>query len=993
MNKELKPYHSAVKKIIEKDLIDVVYQRLDQQKELVETAKKKLKSINGKNAKDEKNLKAYADYKADMMDITSALSKSILPDLNTEFQTFNKAFDHYLGSLPERISKEQLEERFKTQPTDHWRLKFLKAFKRTNFWISKRPQHFSNWVRKLRKKPVVPVQYWSHDIHVQDLVRYFLRARFLLSLKTVIDKYYQSVTATGLAIWEEDVQIDKCYAVHIHDAEKDAPSGDKKNDLNKIGGLIDEAKTSIAELVNKAFEDSWIDFESSYTKAGTIEFPKRKYSKRRTNKNLKRTLKQYNSTNRGWSNTVNGLTDDWEIDLELYQLMFEGFHEYHSVKAKINKAVSTNIFDQLKGVRAFLETSCEAIKSNKASLQSALEKELAAINKDLKAVTSSANDFILDQELAEIVNSIEAKIVNALENVSTKRAIIKGSDFTTASRSSQVSFISPNELINYECAPKLIKVTTAVKFNIMGLIQQAQDALGQIVDVAAFNVSSALSVLNDEKDNEKSKTIAVEGLGRSIDQFEKIKSNLESIETELSETLLPGIKTFGVDLVKFTNNENILELRMRIAKGKAAEKGKELKLLIINTIKNFIPILVDKTVKLYRKAEGYIKTNFKRFGIVSSQEAITTELADFLAESEKSIAALPFVYQRLFRVAALEDANFFEGRSVEINKLNKAYNQWMQGRFSATILTGEKGAGITSLLNLFLKDLGSSKEIVRMVSVNNISTETEFYGAFDKSLGSKGFDFDKLVNFLNEGPKRIIVIENLQKLYLKKVGGFKNIKLLTELISLTRDSVHWIVGCTQYAYNYLEKTISISDHFSYNIRLEDLSSEEIVKMIEKRHRVSGYNLIFEPRAEDLKNKKYKGLNEKGKQEYLKEEFFTHLNKIAKSNISIALIYWLRSTKHTSDNAIEIGSISSMDFSFLKTLSNQKLFLLTMLLLNDGMTEDELILATNYSVQKNRSIIYPLFEDGVVIKKDGVFYINPLLYRQSVNLLMSKNIVH
>ncbi|MEQ8475387.1 hypothetical protein [Fulvivirga sp.] len=993
MNEELKPYHSAVKKIIEKHLLDVVYRRIDEQKELAELASKKLKSINGKNATEEKSLKAYADYKAEMMQITSALSQSILPDLNTEFQTFNKAFDNYINALPECVTKEQLPERFKNQPADHWRLKFLKAFKRTNYWISKRPQHISNWVRKIRKKPVVPVQYWSHEIHVQDLVRYFLIARFLLSLKTVIDKYYQSVTATGLAIWAEDVKIDKCYAIHIHDAEKDAPTADKKNDLDKIAGLIDEGKTSIAELVNKSFEDSWADFEHSYTKAGTIEFPKRKYSKRRTNKNLKRTLKLYNSTNRGWSNTVNGLTDDWEIDLELYQLMFDGFYEYHSVKAKINDAVNNNIFDHLKGVRIFLETSCETIKSNNGGIQNILETELVSINKELNTLTSSASDFILDQELAEIVNGIEAKIVNALENVSTKRAIIKGSDFRTASRNSQVSFISPNELINYECAPKLLKVTTAVKFNIMGLIQQAQDALAQIVDVAAFNVSSALSVLKDEKDEEKAKTIAVEGLERSIDQFEKIKSYLKGIEPELSETLLPGIKTFGADLVKFTNNENILELRMRIAKGKAAEKGKELKILILNTIKNFVPIVVDKTTKLYRKSESYIRANFKRFGIVSNQETITTELADFLAESEKSIAALPFVYQRLFRVAPLEDANFFEGRSVEINKLNKAYNQWMQGRFSATIITGEKGSGLTSLLNLFLKELGSSKEIVRMVSVNNISTESEFYGAFDGSLGSKGFDFDKLVSYLNNGPKRIIVIENLQKLYLKKVGGFKNIKLLTELISLTRDSVHWIIGCTQYAYNYLEKTISISDHFSYNIPLEDLSAQEIVKMIEKRHRVSGYNLIFEPSLEDLKNKKYKGLNEKGKQEYLKEEFFTQLNKIAKSNISIALIYWLRSTKHTSENAIEIGSISSMDFSFLKTLSNQKLFLLTMLLLNDGMTEDEFILATNYSVQKNRSIIYPLFEDGVVIKKDDVFYINPLLYRQSVNLLMSKNIVH
>lgn len=993
MNKELKPYQSAVKKIIENDLIEVVHKRLDYQKEIIANAKSKIDNIKKKDAANDKSLKAYSAFKADMMQITEALSKAILPDLNTEFDAFKKSFDQYLASLPETITKEQLAERFKNQPTDNWRLKFLKTFKRSNFWIVKRPQKISNWVRVLRKKPVKPIKYWNHDIYVQNLVRYFLRARFLSSIKDVINQYYQSVTTTGLAIWHEDVLIDKCYAKHINDLDSETPADKVDSKIDQLITSIDEAKTSITKIINKAFDEAWVEFEDSFTKAGTIEFPQRKYSKRRTNNRLKKILRQYNTTNRGWMNTVNGLTDDWEIDLELYQLMFNGFHEYHRVQENISKSVSQNIFKQLSSIKEFLETVSSNIKAANGNLKAVLEKELVLINRELKVLTTNANDFILDQELAEIVNSVEINIVKALENVSTKRAIIKGSDFTTPSRSAQVSFISPNELINYECAPKLLKVTTEVKFNTMGLIQQAQDALGQIVDVAAFNVSSALSVLTDEKDEGKSTTIAVEGLERSIEQFEKIKSDLQSINTELSETLLPGIKAFGVDLVKFTNNENILELRMRIAKGKAAEKGKEIKQLVINTIKNFIPILVDKTVKLYHKSEGYVRTHFKRFGIVASEEAITTELADFLAESEKSIAALPFVYQRLFRVAALEDDNFFEGRRVEVNKLNKAYNQWMQGRFSATILVGEKGAGITSLLNLFLKELSSSKEIVRIVSIKNVSTESEFYDAFGEALAVKSFDFDKLVAHLNNGTKRIMVIENLQKLYIKKVGGFKNIKLLTELISLTRDNVHWVVGCTQYAYNYLEKTINVSDHFSYNIHLEDLSADEIVNMIEKRHRVSGYNLIFEPRAEDLRNKKYKGLNEKGKQEYLKQEFFTQLNKIAKSNISIALIYWLRSTKHSSDNAIRINSISSMDFSFLKTLSNQKLFLLTMLLLNDGMTEDEMIHATNYSIQKNRGIIYPLFEDGVVIKTGEVFYINPLLYRQTVNLLMSKNIVH
>ena len=85
------------------------------------------------------------------------------------------------------------------------------------------------------------------------------------------------------------------------------------------------------------------------------------------------------------------------------------------------------------------------------------------------------------------------------------------------------------------------------------------------------------------------------------------------------------------------------------------------------------------------------------------------------------------------------------------------------------------------------------------------------------------------------------------------------------------------------------------------------------------------------------SKSYKKIGEEKKQDYLSRQYFSDLNKFAKSNISLALLFWLRSTKEVSGDTITIGSLRDMDFSFLTSLETSKVFTLHSLLIHDGLT--------------------------------------------------------
>jgi hypothetical protein len=86
----------------------------------------------------------------------------------------------------------------------------------------------------------------------------------------------------------------------------------------------------------------------------------------------------------------------------------------------------------------------------------------------------------------------------------------------------------------------------------------------------------------------------------------------------------------------------------------------------------------------------------------------------------------------------------------------------------------------------------------------------------------------------------------------------------------------------------------------------------------------------------------------------------------------------------------------VDFEISNTILNyltpEKVFVLQSLILHDGLSTPDLARTINYSLDETNQLTQILYDDGVLVKNNGVFLINPLLYRQSVTLLKSKNLI-
>ena len=125
---------------------------------------------------------------------------------------------------------------------------------------------------------------------------------------------------------------------------------------------------------------------------------------------------------------------------------------------------------------------------------------------------------------------------------------------------------------------------------------------------------------------------------------------------------------------------------------------------------------------------------------------------------------------------------------------------------------------------------------------------------------------------------------------------------------------------------------------------------------------------------------------------MEKEFFDSLNKFAQSNVSLALLFWLRSIKEIQEHKVYINSDLEISNTLLNSLTTEKVFVLQSLILHDGLRVSDLSKTLNFSMAETNQLIQILYDDGILVKNEEVFLINPLLYRQSVSLLKSKNLI-
>jgi len=897
-------------------------------------------------------------------------SKPEAVDINQLHADFFGENDFFLRKIPETVTKRQLPERFALLDQDSSWLKFKKRFKILFFYLSKLPFFFFNLFRK-NKRPII---YWNHKIHVRQLSR-----------RHFVVPFYKE--------WEKfEADTSKSFINLLAKLKRN-----RKLDIDDISAEFSALKTKIEGQIKAWYEQASNNFHDEFELVDTVEYKDKLLRKEYINKHELNANKSWECHYNEWQNTIFANFEDWRSQLGLNSLKANlAFHKEEFETHISAWQQEAEVQYQLE-IDRFLQQALKEISAPDLSAED-LKKLITQIAYQSKKqlnhkLIANFEKTLSQNSLLNQLDKFEHQIESRIHSLQDEYVVIKSGKYDEPAEDDDLSKTSNHELLSFELVPFIHQKIDDLKGDIFTKMDQLLIAAGDLDEIVNYVLSTASNTLKEALDKSETQKILKEGFERAYNANQEIKEKLKLIIDNTLSTLSSIESYLNAEIDGLNQKGNISALKIRINKAKALHKSEALNKQIRAFIFNYWGISKAFVSKNYGTLRGYIQHINERFLLNNAAGQPNREVSDFLNIAEISIEKLPLIYKRLYAIEPLNDVVLFEGREKEINRFKAAYTAWQEGHYGDVILTGEKWSGMTSLINYMIKKVNFKHSYLRMSFKENNPDADDMIKEFAQLLKVPEILTEAdLIDSLNNNPKKIIIVEDIQNLYLRVIGGQRAIIALIDIIAATQKNIFWIVSVSLHAYKYLERTLKINAFFSYPILLENMDAKTISNLIIKRNRVSGFKIIFEALPELQQEKKFQKLTDTEKQEFLKRKFFKELHAFSDSNVSMALMYWLLSTRSVDGHSITIKSFERPDFSFLNTLQADRVFLLHALVTHDGLSIKQMADVLNNDLQKMRFMVIEMLEDGVIIKESDYYLVNPIIFRNVIQLLKNKNLL-
>jgi hypothetical protein len=316
---------------------------------------------------------------------------------------------------------------------------------------------------------------------------------------------------------------------------------------------------------------------------------------------------------------------------------------------------------------------------------------------------------------------------------------------------------------------------------------------------------------------------------------------------------------------------------------------------------------------------------------------------------------LPAIYKRLFRLAPVEDRRFLVGRESEMAAAAQARTLWEKGRSVAILVAGARGSGKTSYLNCARTAVFGDLPVVSGQFNERIATAPGMRSFLSSLLQIDDEDLDRELKSM----KRLIVLEEVERTFLRRVGGFQGLRALLDLISATSRNTLWVLSLNETALRYLARVVGMEQYFSHRINAMAVAPQHLRNAILLRHNLSGLRLHFAESASLLSpNKKMRRLF--GFEKDAEEQFFETLYRQSEGIFRSAFELWQQSVDRVEGGVLYMLNPANPSYEeMISRLTREDSFILQAILQHGSLTPEEISLIFDISLEKSTSRIEKL----------------------------------
>lgn len=378
-----------------------------------------------------------------------------------------------------------------------------------------------------------------------------------------------------------------------------------------------------------------------------------------------------------------------------------------------------------------------------------------------------------------------------------------------------------------------------------------------------------------------------------------------------------------------------------------AARGESWAMSVINAVAS----TVRGTYRRMRPVIGEVSEELRSLFGEDAEPIRHADIRDRLRPNERLAVTIPVIYRRLFTPVPLDIPDFYVARKdVEAACVEAIYG-WVQGKPNTILVHGDRGMGKRSTIQHLLQHspelagLRAECEIHNVVLEDDLQSGAEIAARIVANLPAEPAALTEgLVRFFDLVDARyVIVVENGEKLFSRTKSGLEMAKHFFSAMNETSSSVLWIVLMGTPAVTYLDTAVGVFDYFTHALEIEPLPEEALERMIQRRHRVSGFRADFDRETPRIRDWLARPLGTSDALRDPQSEFFGDLARLSGGNPMIALLYWLESSRldESDDHLIWLSALPQSEPELLSSVSLTKRLILAALVQHHTLTPTQL----------------------------------------------------
>lgn len=303
-------------------------------------------------------------------------------------------------------------------------------------------------------------------------------------------------------------------------------------------------------------------------------------------------------------------------------------------------------------------------------------------------------------------------------------------------------------------------------------------------------------------------------------------------------------------------------------------------------------------------------------------------------------------------------------------------------------MTGERGIGKTTWLNQILRD---DLDIQRIELGRRVSDPSDLCSRLGELLqvdAGPEAGPRELGRALYNGPKRVVVMDMAQHLFLANVGGYEAFSAFASIVNRTCNNVFWLCSMSSYAWRHLRAVRPDATVFRTRHHLVGWSDTGITELIRTRCAASGVRFNYS----DLVVDRLEGVSMRSHLIESAEGYTRLLWDYSDGNPRSALHFFLRSLSPDRGTSVRVRLFKAPDIDLLEDGGMNGLFVLAAIITHESINLDDLIAVTRFDRAQCFIHLDRLLELGAITPENEMYRVSTTWHRAAVRLLRRRNLL-